>query len=62
MLSECVSCDRPAAAYHGPYAYCDRCLEIAEEEDPDAHCCIECGRKQPPNVSWHRDAPCKECQ
>lgn len=60
--SECVDCDKPAAAYWGRYAYCKRCLILAQLEDPKAHLCVTCDKQQPTNVSWHRNAPCKECQ
>lgn len=62
MNSDCAICDRHAAAYHGPHAYCPAHLAIERRQVPDAHRCIACGKEQPANVSWHRSAPCGECQ
>lgn len=62
MNSSCASCDAYATAYHGPYAYCRRCLAEERLQNPDAHRCEQCGQEQPRNVSWHRVRPCRACQ
>jgi hypothetical protein len=61
-MTECCECERYARAFHGPHAYCDRCLRDAIAQDPDAHRCPTCGTEQPRGVLWERKAPCRECQ
>ena len=62
MQTECAECDRPAIAFWGMIAYCNRHLDKAQEEDPVAHQCPSCGELQPPHVHWERKAPCGKCQ
>lgn len=60
--SDCVECSKPAHRYWGTVAVCKRCFDDYSSENPSDHECPTCGEVQPPNVSWHRNAPCKKCQ
>jgi hypothetical protein len=62
MRTECCECDHMAYRFYGGFAYCRHCYEKAVLGSPEAHKCPKCGKTQPPQVLWRKDAPCKECQ
>ncbi len=60
--AECAVCGHFATVFHGPFAYCHRCIRLAVADDPDAHRCHRCHVVQSNKIPLRPRQECPTCE